>query len=118
LQKISASRFEHLILDTMTKANMRIYLYKTQKLLVDGGERLYKAPGYFNAPEYLAEKWIGLGLAVPATQDNTHEEPEPVPLVEKHHKRSKGEVLPKKAKPLEQKRAKGEKPQAIRYFEF
>lgn len=55
---------------------MRIYLRETQRVPVRGGTRIYKAPAYFNAPQELAEKWIGLDLAVEATEDNTHVEPE------------------------------------------
>lgn len=70
------ANFEDLISDTMGRFQMRIYLAETQVLDVEGGQRLYKAPGYFNVDQELAEKWIGEGIAVEATKDNTHVEPE------------------------------------------
>lgn len=121
-------RYGRLVLDTMGLKNMRIYLAKSQAVPIDGGERRYRAPAYFNVSEELAEKWIGLGYAVEATLDNTHVEPEggwswegqdrhgPKPKqLAPGGKKPKGGSAPRKAqpKPLEGPKApKGEKPKA------
>ena len=81
------SRLGVAVLATMGKS-MRVFLYSTQRVDIDGGRDVYKAPGYFNAPKELAEKWIGLGLAVEATLDNTHVDLEPIadPIFDKRPK--------------------------------
>lgn len=57
---------------------MRIYLIQTKEIVSDDGARhVARGGAFYNFPEEMAQAWIQLGHAKPATDKNEIIEPEP-----------------------------------------
>lgn len=96
---------------------MRIYLERDVELDRGrrGGVAVYKAGGYYEVDPALGKDWIAREIALPATDDNTHE-PRPTKSEPKPDKRPKGVRPEPKREPLKMKRPKGpseEKPAPV-----